>query len=146
MAEHPNVANIRRGLELRKVEQPSQEDFDFLYNLFDEDVVWHGGGTSAMWAEGVRGRDAVFAQFGNIEAAGAFKRDLLHVLADDDHAVALVHNDVHMGDTHMQWYESMVFHMNADGKITEFWGIHEDAEAVDKLWSSWTPEESPAES
>jgi ketosteroid isomerase-like protein len=139
LAEHPNVANIRRGLLLRKEREPTQEDFDFLYNLFDEDVVWHGGGTSEMWANGVRGRDAVFQQFGQLEAAGSFQRDLLHVLADDVHAVALVHNDVHMGDTHMEWYESMVFHLNPEGKITEFWGIHEDAEAVDALWSSWTP-------
>jgi ketosteroid isomerase-like protein len=145
VAEHPNVANIRRGLLLRKEREPTEEDFQFLYNLFDENVVWHGGGTSAMWAEGVRGRDAVFAQFGQLEAAGSFQRDLLHVLADDVHAVALVHNNVHMGDTHMEWYESMVFHLNPEGKITEFWGIHEDAEAVDALWSSWTPSESPGE-
>ena len=139
MAEHPNVARIRRGLELRKVGQPTEEDFAFLWDLFDEDVVWHGGGTSEMWAEGVHGRDAVFAQFGKIEAAGSFKRDLKHVLADDDHAIALVHNDVHKGDTHMQWYEAMVFHLNAEGRIVEFWGIHEDADAVDRLWAEPAP-------
>jgi ketosteroid isomerase-like protein len=134
LAEHPNVARIRRGLELRKVAQPSEEDFAFLYDLFDDDVIWHGGGTSDMWREGVHGKAAVFEQFGKLEAAGDFKRDLLHVLADDDHAVALVHNDVHKDDKHMQWYEAMVFHLNADGRIVEFWGIHEDAEAVDNLW------------
>ena len=111
MAEHPNVARIRRGHELRKEAQPTKEDFAFLYDLFDANVVWHGGGTSEMWAEGVHGRDAVFEQFGKIEAAGSFKRDLKHVLADDDHAIAIVHNDVQKGDTHMQWYESMVFHL-----------------------------------
>jgi ketosteroid isomerase-like protein len=135
LAEHPNVARIRRGLELRKEAQPSEEDFAFLYDLFDEDVVWHGGGSSEMWAEGNRGREAVFEQFGKIEAAGTFKRDLLHVLADDFHAVALVHNDVQKGETHMQWYEMMVFHLNAEGKIVEFWGLHEDPDAVDALWA-----------
>ena len=50
--------------------------------------------------------------------------------------IAIVHNDVQKGDTHMQWYESMVFHLSPDGKIVEFWGIHEDAEAVDNLWKS----------
>jgi hypothetical protein len=134
LAEHPNVARIRRGLELRKVEQPSEDDFKFLYDLFDEDVIWHGGGTSEMFSDGSHGRDAVFATFGQIEAAGSFQRDLLHVLADDYHAVALVHNDVHKDDTHMQWYEVMVFHLNDQGKIIEFWGIHEDPDAVDRLW------------
>jgi ketosteroid isomerase-like protein len=135
LAEHPNVAKIRRGLELRKVAQPTEEDFAFLYDLFDEDVVWHGGGTSQMFAEGTHGRDAVFAQFGKIEGAGTFERELKHVLADEYHAVALVHNDVHKGDTHMQWYEMMVFHLNPEGRIIEFWGLHEDPDAVDRLWA-----------
>ena len=136
MAEHPNVARIRRGLELRKESAPTEEDFAFLYDLFDEDVIWHGGGSTEMWAEGSHGRDAVFEQFGKIEAAGSFKRDLLHVLADDVHAVALVHNDVEKGDVHMQWYEAMVFHLNEAGRIVEFWGIHEDADDVERLWAS----------
>jgi ketosteroid isomerase-like protein len=136
MAEHPNVARIRRGLELRKVAQPSQEDFAFLYDLFDEDVVWHGGGSTEMWSEGYHGRDAVFGAFGQIEAAGSFKRDLLQVLADDFHAVALVHNDVQKDDTHMQWYEMMVFHLNPEGKIIEFWGLHEDPDAIESLWAN----------
>jgi len=139
MAEHPNVARIRRGLELRKVAQPSEEDFAFLYDLFDEDVVWHGGGSTETWAEGYHGRDAVFQMFGTIEAAGDFKRDLLQVLADDFHAVALVHNDVHKGDTHMQWYEMMVFHLSPEGKIIEFWGLHEDPDAIDRLWADPDP-------
>lgn len=135
MAEHPNVARIRRGLELRKEAEPSEEDFAFLYDLFDEDVVWHGGGSSEMWAEGFHGREAVFQAFGALEAAGSFKRDLLHVLADDYHAVALVHNDVEKDDKKMQWYEVMVFHLNSEGRIVEFWGIHEDPDAVDRLWA-----------
>ena len=135
MAEHPNVANIRRGLLLRKEREPTPEDFEFLFNLFDEDVVWHGGGTSEMWSEGYRGRDAVFQAFGQLESSGSFERELKQVFADDDHAVALVRNDVHIGGTHMQWSEVMVFHLNAEGKITEFWGIHEDADAVDQLWT-----------
>jgi ketosteroid isomerase-like protein len=136
LAEHPNVARIRRGLELRKVAQPSEEDFAFLYHLFDEDVVWHGGGATEMWAEGSHGRDAVFEQFGKIEAAGSFQRELKHVLANDFHAVALVHNDVEKGDTKMQWYEMMVFHLNKEGRIIEFWGLHQDPDAVEQLWAS----------
>ena len=134
MAEHPNVVNIRRGLQLRKERQPTPEDFEFLFNLFDQDVVWHGGGSSQMWSGDFRGRDAVFAQFGALEGSGSFERELKDVFADDRHAVAFVRNDVHLGDTHMQWNEVMVFHLNAEGKITEFWGIHEDADAVDQLW------------
>ena len=135
MAEHPNVARIRRGLELRKVAQPTEEDFAFLYELFDENVIWHGGGATETWADGYHGREAVFQMFGQIEAAGSFKRDLLHVLADDFHAVALVHNDVEKGETKMQWYEMMVFHLNPEGRIIEFWGLHEDPDAVERLWA-----------
>ena len=135
MAEHPNVANIRRGLQLRKEREPTQEDFEFLFNLFDEDVVWHGGGSTEMWSGGSHGREAVFEQFGKIESAGTFERELLHVLADDFHAVALVHNNVQKGDTHMQWYEMMVFHLNPEGRIIEFWGLHEDPDAVERLWA-----------
>jgi hypothetical protein len=88
-----------------------------------------------MWSDGYRGRDAVFQAFGQLESSGSFERELKQVFADATHAVALVRNDVHIGGTHMQWDEVMVFHLNAEGKITEFWGIHEDADAVDRLWA-----------
>jgi hypothetical protein len=45
-----------------------------------------------------------------------------------------VHNNVRKDEKHMEWYEAMVFHLDSDGKIEEFWALHEDPDAVDDLW------------
>ena len=133
IAEHPNTERIRRGLLTRRATEPTQEDLEFLWNLFREDVVWHSSGSTPISGEH-RGRDAVFGVFQQIAQAGDFKRDIVNVLADDFHAVALVHNDVRKDEKHMEWYEAMVFHLDSDGKIEEFWALHEDPDAVDDLW------------
>jgi len=135
MAEHGNVGRIRKGLELRKETEPTPEESAFLWDLFAEDVTWHGSGDNPF-AGDFRGKEAVFEAFGRVEAGGSFRRDVENVFADDDYAVAVVHNVADRGDAHLDWHEVMVFRFDAEGRISEFRGIHEDQDAVDELWAT----------
>jgi len=135
MSEHVNVARIRRGLELRKAAQPTEEEMAFLWDLFADDVVWHGSGDNPFAGDFV-GKEAVFGAFGRVEAGGSFTRQVESVFADDDYAIAIVRNRADRGDTHMDWHEVMVFGFDADGRIKAFRGIHEDQDAVDELWAT----------
>ena len=135
MAEHINVAAIRRGLVLRKVAQPTDEEMAFLWDLFADDVVWHGSGDNPFAGDFV-GKQAVFRAFGSVEAGGSFTREVESVFADDDYAIAIVQNRADRGDMHMEWHEVMVFSFDAQGRIKAFRGIHEDQDAVDELWAT----------
>src|SRR5262249_39179662 len=86
MAEHPNVARIRDGYTAF-----AKGDFAVLNDLFAEDLLWHDAGRNQLSGE-YRGREAVFGLFGKIVeiTEGSFRADLHAVLADDEHAVALV--------------------------------------------------------
>ena len=135
MSEHRNVGRIRKGLELRKEAEPTTEDLAFLWDLFADDVVWHGSGNNPF-AGDFAGREAVFGAFGRVESGGRFTRDVESVFADDDYAVAVVQNKADRGNVHMEWHEVMVFTFDADGRIKSFRGIHEDQDAVDVLWAT----------
>ncbi len=86
MAEHPNVGLFRKGYEAF-----AKGDMATLRELFSEDVVWHVSGNSPISGE-YRGQDAVFAFFARIAelSGGTFRIDLHDVVANDEHAVALV--------------------------------------------------------
>ena len=135
MAEHSNVGRIRKGLELRKAAQPTDEALAFLWDLFSDQVVWHGSGDNPFAGDFV-GKQAVFEAFGRVETGGSFTREVEGVFADNDYAIAIVQNTAHRGDKHMVWHEVMVFGLDADGRIRTFRGIHEDQDAVDELWAT----------
>lgn len=58
MAEHPNVALVRRGYKAF-----IDGDLDALRELFADDIVWHNGGRNPLSGDH-RGVDEVFSCFG----------------------------------------------------------------------------------
>ena len=61
MAEHPNVARIRRGYEIRgESTEFSEEGKAEIEELFAADLVYHGQGTS-RFSQDFHGRDEFFA-------------------------------------------------------------------------------------
>jgi ketosteroid isomerase-like protein len=128
MAEHPNVARIRDGYAAF-----AKGDFAVLNDLFAEDLLWHDAGRNQLSGE-YRGREAVFGLFGKIMEVteGSFRTDLHAVLADDEHAVALVVITASRGGRSIEVNEAHVFHMR-DGKAVEFWNAATDAYAIDEL-------------
>jgi uncharacterized protein len=128
MTEHPNVARLRAGYAAF-----AAGDFAVLTDLFDEDLVWHVGGRSQLAGE-YRGRDAVFAFFGKLMEVteGSFHLDVHALLADDEHAVALVVNTASRGGRSITGNAAHVFHVR-DGKVTEYWDAETDQYAFDEL-------------
>jgi uncharacterized protein len=128
MAEHSNVARIRDGYAAF-----AKGDFAVLTDLFADDLVWHVGGRSQLAGE-YRGRDAVFAFFGKIMEVteGTFHLDVHAVLADDEHAVALVFGTASRGGRTSTDMAAHVFHMR-DGKVAEYWDATTDQYAFDEL-------------
>jgi uncharacterized protein len=128
MAEHPNVARIREGYVAF-----AKGDFAGLNELFAEDLLWHEVGRNQL-AGDYRGRDAVYGFFGKLMqvTGGTFRLDVHSILADDEHAVALVVTTASRGDLSITVNDAHVFHLR-DGKVVEFWTASTDQYAVDEV-------------
>ena len=90
---------------------------------------------SGAWSD-IQGKDALLAQWKAVaEASGdSFRVDLHEMYADDDHAVGISTIRARNGEKTMEMKELQVFHLTSEGKITEFWGIVADQEALDDFW------------
>ena len=83
MTADENVAIMRRAYEAFNA-----GDLDTVADTFDESIVWHLPGRSAM-ADDYEGRDATLAYFGKLaeETGGTFRAELQHLAADGDSRV-----------------------------------------------------------
>jgi hypothetical protein len=132
--EHPNVATFRAAEEARARNTFGPEDLGHIEHFLREDVRW-----ISPWGQGPTSRDEVVAQFGSFNEAtgGSMKLTLNDVFADDTHAVSLVRLEADRPDKpdrHMDVKEANVFHLDADGKAFEFWGVADDQGAINSFW------------
>ena len=130
MAEHPNVALLRKGYDAF-----AKGDMPTLTDVFAEDVVWHLPGRNPV--SGVhRGREAVFAGFAKFFelSGGTLKLDDHTILGDDDHAVALNRATASRAGKKLDLLGVDVYHIR-NGKVTEFWSFSEDQRIDDEFWS-----------
>ncbi len=126
---HPNEDLVRKGYEAF-----GTGDLDALAELFADDVTWHTPGRSQL-AGDRKGRDEVFGQFAKIAelSGGSFKLEIHDVVANDEHAVALVTATGSRDGKSMRDNQAHVFHISG-GKVTEFWGHASDQYATDEFW------------
>jgi uncharacterized protein len=130
MAEHPNVDLLRNGYNAY-----STGDMDVLTKLFADDVLWHVAGRSPISGD-YKGRDQVFGFFGKLMelSDGTMKIDVHDILANDDHAVALVTGTATRGGTSYEGQDVHTFHVR-NGQVVEFWDSPVDQYAADEFWS-----------
>ena len=130
MAEHPNVGLLKRGYEAF-----AKGDMATLTELFSENIVWHVPGNNLISGEH-RGRDAVFAFFGQIAqlSGGTYQVKLHDALANDEHAVALARVTGSRQGKQIEILDVAVYHIS-DGKVTEAWSFADDQRAEDEFWS-----------
>ena len=85
MNDHPNAAIVREV-----VDRFVQGDVAGLVGLFADDAVWHVPGANAM-AGDYRGRDEIIAFLRRTAelTGGTYRVELLWVVADDEHTVAV---------------------------------------------------------
>ena len=128
MADHPNAALLRKGYEAF-----DKGDVAVLTELFAEDVVWHVAGNNQISGEH-RGKEAVFAAFAKTVGVPplSFKIELHDVLANDEHAVALMQATASRQGKQLDLRDVTVYHIR-NGKVTEFWSFAEDQRATDEF-------------
>jgi hypothetical protein len=103
--------------------------------LMPEDAKWHLVGTSPVSGD-FEGKEAVFGLFARIaQETDTYQQEIHAILADDEHAVALVKTTAARGGRDLQYDGVFVFHV-ADGKMTEAWFTPVDYPAVNAFWNS----------
>jgi uncharacterized protein len=130
MAENPNVELTRRGYDAF-----ARGDLASLADIFADEIVWHVPPPGPL-AGTYRGRDEVFGVFARLaqETGGTFKLAVHDVVANDEHAVALVTASATRNGKSLDDGQAHVFHVT-NGKITEFWGTTTDPLASVEFWS-----------
>src|SRR5438445_12907402 len=106
MAADENAAILRRAYAAF-----NSGDMGTLIEIFDESVVWHLPGRSAM-ANDYEGRDATLAYFGRLaqETGGTFRAELRHVLTDDeDHVIGIQRSMADRNGKHLDVGDRIVF-------------------------------------
>jgi uncharacterized protein len=127
---HPNEDLVRRGYEAF-----GSGDIAKLDEFFADDIVWHAPGHNEL-AGTFRGKNEVFANLQNVGemTAGTFKLDIHALMADDEHAVALLSVSAERQGKTLNDNTVQVWHIK-DGKATESWLHPGDAYASDEFWS-----------
>jgi len=131
MTDHPNATRIRALFAAFR-----GGDIDTVRAVIPEHAVWHFPGRHGQLAGTHRGRDAIFAFLLNVRALtdNTFHLDLIDVLANDAHAVALFRGH---GQRHGRTLDNPTcLRMRiADGQVVEVWEFVWDLFAVDEFRS-----------
>jgi ketosteroid isomerase-like protein len=131
MAEHPDVALVRRGYVAF-----SSGDVATLSELLAEDARQYQPGSGSMSGE-FRGRDAILAFYGRLasETNGTFRVELEHVYTDGEgRVVACSRNTAQRGDRRLNTGAALVFTIK-DGKAQDVQGFQEDLDVWNDFWS-----------
>ena len=131
MAEHPNIAILRRGYDAF-----ATGDVATVSELIAPDAIWHVGGHHPFSGE-YKGRDQILGFFATLiqDTGGTLAFEVHDVLANDDHAIALVREKAQRKDRSLDTREVHVYHVDAEHRATEFWEFTEDQASYDEFWS-----------
>ncbi len=99
------------------------------------DIIWHFPGRGVFAGE-YRGTPEFLAVLGRVMelTGGTYRTELHDVLANDDHAVALLTVHAERDGKTLQDNEVLTIHMR-DGKAAEVWIVHTDQYAVDEFFA-----------
>jgi uncharacterized protein len=126
--EHPN-GTLLRGL----LQAFAERDAVAMETAFDDDVTWHAPGTNRFSGQ-FRGRAAAMQRLDQMREAGiSTSFDVHDVVANDEHAVALVHLHLEVADgRRYDQPQVQVAHVRS-GRIVEFWTMNQDQAVLDLL-------------
>lgn len=129
--EHPNATVFRRGYAAF-----NSGDMDTIRQLFDENIVWHAGGRN-RFSRDAHGIDETLGFFLELVQAtnGTFRIDVHDIVANDEHAVAMVTTHQELDGTTYEDRGAHVVHMK-DGKVTESWFFNWNPYQLDELFPS----------
>ena len=120
MSEHPNAALLRWALEAFNDGQ-----MDAMADFIADDVEWHYiGGT-----EPIRGKAAMLESRGSDSVDYTITTEIHDVVANDDHAVALVDATATRDGKTFKYHTAEIVHIK-DGKLSERWAFSDDTAAI----------------
>jgi ketosteroid isomerase-like protein len=127
MAEHPNVALVRRGMQAMNAMDMSKADHEMavVEAFLADDIVWHEIGR----AEPRRGKEELRATMSEIGGDTTIDYDLHDVIANDDHAIALGTATAKRNGKTLVYRTAEIFHIR-DGKAVERWAFSDDTGAI----------------
>jgi ketosteroid isomerase-like protein len=127
MAEHANVALVRRAMEAMSVIDPSNpgEQMAILDAFFADDIVWHEIGR----AEPRRGKDALRASMAEAGPDVRITYDVHDVVANDEHAIVLGTAHATRGDRTLEYRTAEIYHIR-NGQAAERWAFSDDTAAI----------------
>ena len=125
MADHPNAEKIRAAAEAIE----AGGDMTSQMEMLDDDVVWH----EISRDEPIRGKQALMERWSNVPEGAGIKTETHDIVANDEHAIALVTATATMGDQELVYRTAEIYHMR-DGKITERWAFSDDTERINKFF------------
>jgi len=122
---HPNEKLLRDSDQAQM-----RGDVEAFVGFFADDVIVHISGKSSF--AGVhKGKDQFLELFGRfMERAPEYSFEPHAYLADDEHGVILQQSHYKRDDETLDSNDTFVCHFR-DGKISEFWLLSEDNDAVD---------------
>lgn len=98
--------------------------------LIADDVEWHEIGS----AEPIRGREALAARFGTGLPNWKISVEVHDIIANADHAVALVTATAHMDNRTLTYRTAEIYHIR-DGKISARWAFSNDTAAINEFFA-----------
>ena len=111
-------------------------DIETIRALIPPDAVWRFPGRRGQLAGEHRGRDAIFAFLLHVQALtqGTFHLELIDVVANDAHAVALFRGHATRAGKTLDNPTCLRLRME-DGQVKEVWEFVWDLYEVDEFWA-----------
>lgn len=128
MAEHPNVAVARVGMEAF-----NRGDMEAFAASLHDAVVWHAPGKN-RYSGTFNGKAASLGRFKEQAEGGVRFRfsDLHDIVGGDDHVVALLTVETTGPGGQASTRSAFIMHVR-DGKMAEFWAFNEHQDEVDAV-------------
>jgi uncharacterized protein len=124
MADHPNAAIVRAGLEAMY-----RGDMEGSSAMIGDAVEWHEIGA----AEPVRGKAALAERMTGLDSGFEFSGEVHDVVANEDHVVALVTTRATRDGRTLEYRTAEIFHVS-DGKVTARWAFSDDTAAINEFF------------
>ncbi len=98
--------------------------------LMTDDIEWHEIGR----AEPIVGKEALAARFAGALPEWEISVELHDIVANDDHAIALVTATARMGGRNLTYRTAEIYHVR-DGKISARWAFSDDTAAINAFFA-----------
>jgi ketosteroid isomerase-like protein len=131
MAEHPNIAVVRKGFDAF-----AKADMTTLTEVVDENVVWHSPPGVSPISGDFKGRDDTFAMFAKLFelSGGTLVTFPVDMAASGDNVYVQIEGQASRNGIDLKNNGIMRFRV-VGGRAVEVWSYSDDVAANEAFWS-----------